>query len=164
MSEKALIARWYSHSGFIVYECSACKKSGNEPFSFETTTVTVLQLDYDQVLTRLETDHAQTTGCKGRLEFVMAKRTSYSEHEKEIPKPKDLRPWWRRFSWRRTVCRFRKHVPEEFVISACTPIAKGIRCKRCGEQWPQCEWCGVRPATSVVQGSGEDVCRHCVGV
>ena len=65
---------------------------------------------------------------------------------------------------RRLICRFFKHVPEEYTISACSPIIKGIRCSRCSELYPMCDWCKERPATMTVRGSGEQVCRGCIGV
>lgn len=63
--------------------------------------------------------------------------------------------WLRRF-----MCRFLKHMPEEHQI--CGRVI-GIRCGRCGEPYPMCVWCKERPATMTVRGSGEHVCRTCVG-
>ncbi len=68
--------------------------------------------------------------------------------------------------WRRLLCRLLKHDTEKFT--SLTRDEHGdwewtaIRCKRCGEGWPQCAWCGRRPATMSVMG-GEEVCRQCVG-
>lgn len=70
-------------------------------------------------------------------------------------------------SWlwlRRLICRIIKHLPEEYTISECSPIITGIRCSRCGEEYPRCVWCNLRPATMTVRGSGEQVCRSCIGV
>jgi hypothetical protein len=65
---------------------------------------------------------------------------------------------------RRLICRLRRHVPVEYTISACSPIEKGIRCSRCGETYPMCVWCKVRPATMKLENTGESICRDCVGV
>lgn len=69
-----------------------------------------------------------------------------------------------RHLFRRLLCYFLKHVPEDYWISPCSPMIRGRRCKRCGEPWPQCAWCGEEPATMYCETTKEDVCRACVGI
>lgn len=152
--------KWFEHSGYLDYECLGCRESGSAFFSFETTTKAPLQFDYDRELAKIEADHAAHRGCKGRLELIMAKRSRFVEHEKVVRAPRPPRATW----WRRLTCWALKHVPEDYTISACSPISTGRRCRRCGEKWPQCSSCGNAPATMVVRGSGEEWCRYCVGV
>lgn len=70
--------------------------------------------------------------------------------------------------WRRLLCRLFKHVPEEFTISACSPIITGIRCKRCGEQREMCPSCGERPSEATLRDANGNelgnLCWRCVGV
>lgn len=156
LAPRDIVVRWYEHSGYLTYECPTCRESGDVFFAFESSSEKVLQFEYERELAKTEAEHA-VRGCKGRLVFVMARRSRMVAHSKIIPAP---RAGW----WRRLMCRMFKHVPEDYEISACSPISTGRRCKRCGEKWPQCESCGNAPYEMVVRGSGEKWCRTCVGI